>query len=77
MAESLRKISMNRFKYIVLIALLTSFSGISVGAIEKNSYIEAIRWYYKEAFQDIKPARAVSSWMVPFDTRNRHDIPVL
>ena len=68
------KISLNRFKYAVLIALLTSFSCMSVRAIDKNSYIEASRSYYKEAFQDIKPARVVSSWMVPFDTRNRYDI---
>jgi len=68
------KISMNQFKYAVLIAILTTFACLSVRAIDKNSYIASTHLYYKEAYLDSKPARMVSSWMVPFDTRNRYDI---
>ena len=65
---------MNRLKYPLLIAILSTFACISVRAIDKNSYIESTRSYYKEAYLDSKPTRVVSSWMIPFNTRNRYDI---
>jgi len=65
---------MNRFKYHILIVLLTSFTCMSVRAIEKNSYIASTRSYYKNVYNDTKPALVVSSWMVPFDTKDRYDI---
>jgi len=65
---------MNRLKFAILVAILTTIACISVRAIDKNSYIEATRSYYKEAYLDSKPARMASSWMVPFDTRNRYEL---
>ena len=68
---------MNRLKFAILVAILTTIACISVRAIDKNSYIEATRSYYKEAYLDSKPARMASSWMVPFDTRNRYELPTI
>jgi len=65
---------MIRLKHTVTVILLIMLSGVTARAIDKNSYIGATRLYYKEAYQDSKPAKAVSSWMVPFDTHNRYDI---
>jgi len=65
---------MRELKYTVTLVLLSILSGVTVRAIDKNSYIEATRSYYKDAYRDIKPASVVGSWMVPFDTPNRYDI---
>jgi murein DD-endopeptidase MepM/ murein hydrolase activator NlpD len=65
---------MKRVKCQIVIVLLTSFAWLSVGAVGRHSYIEATRSYYKNGYTDIKPARVVSSWMVPFDTKDRYDI---
>lgn len=64
---------MSRYRHII-IAVLIALTSATVRAIDKNSYIEATRLYYKEAYQAIKPAELVSSWMVPFDVSNRYDI---
>ena len=65
---------MSRLKYPLTFALIVMLSGVAVRAIDKDSYIEATRLYYKEAYLECKPASVVSSWMVPFDTPNRYDI---
>jgi murein DD-endopeptidase MepM/ murein hydrolase activator NlpD len=65
---------MSRLKYVISVAILAMLSGIAVRAIDKNSYIEATRSYYRDAYRECKPAKVVSSWMVPFDTANRYDI---
>ena len=65
---------MSRCKLTIIIVILIALTGVAARAIDKNSYIGATRSYYKEAYQDIKPAAVVSAWMVPFDTHNRYDI---
>ena len=65
---------MSRLRYVVTVAILVMLSGIAVRAIDKNSYIESTRSYYKKAYRDIKPGKVVNGWMVPFDTGNRTDI---
>ena len=61
-------------KHTIIIAILIALTVVAARAIDKNSYIGATRSYYKEAYQDSKPAKVVSSWLVPFDTPNRYDI---
>jgi murein DD-endopeptidase MepM/ murein hydrolase activator NlpD len=65
---------MSGLKHAVIVGILVMLSGVTVQAIDKNSYIGATRSYYKESYLDCKPARVASSWMVPFDTPNRYDI---
>ena len=65
---------MKRFKPVITVVLFLMLSGIAVRAIDKNSYIESTRSYYKEAYRDTKPSIVVTSWMVPFDTKDRYDI---
>ena len=65
---------MSKCRHTIIIVILIGLTSISAQAIDKNSYIGATRLYYKEAYQDIKPAEVVSSWMVPFDVSNRYDI---
>ena len=63
-----------KIKHYIILAFLIALTSITAQAIDKNSYITATRSYYKEAYQDIKPAEVISAWMVPFDTTNRYDI---
>ena len=65
---------MSQLRYVLTVAIVAMLSGVAVRAIDKNSYIEATRSYYKSACTDIKPAHVVTSWMVPFDTKERYDI---
>jgi len=65
---------MSRLKIGISCVVLLMLSGREVQAIDKNSYIESTRSYYKEAYRDIKPAKVVNGWMVPFDVSNRYDI---
>ena len=65
---------MKRLKPAITVVFLLMLCAVVVRAIDKNSYIEATRSFYKNAYSDIKPARVVTSWMVPFDTNDRYDI---
>ena len=65
---------MSQLRYVLTVAIVAMLSGVAVRAIDKNSYIEATRSYYKDAYMDCKPAKVVSSWNTPFDTPNRYDI---
>jgi len=70
----LKHTDMSRLKIGISCVVLLMLSGREVQAIDKNSYIESTRSYYKEAYRDIKPAKVVNGWMVPFDVSNRYDI---
>lgn len=65
--------TMGRLKQIALIVIQMLAIGTSVFAIDKDSYIESTRLYYKDAYSNVKPTEIVSSWMVPFDVPNRYD----
>src|SRR5665647_502443 len=65
---------MSRCKLTIIIVILIALTGVTARAIDETGYIGATRLYYKEAYQDSKPAKVVSSWMVPFDVSNRYDI---
>lgn len=65
---------MRGLKHVIAAVILVMLPDVTVWAIDKNSYIEATRSYYKEAYRDSKSVSVVSSWMIPFDSPNRYDI---
>ena len=65
---------MKSLKPTITFLIILILSGVTVLAIDKSSYIESTRSYYKEAYQDSKPVKMVISWMFPFNTKDRYDI---
>lgn len=65
---------MHTLKKIIVSVFLIVLTTVAVKAIDKHSYIESTRLYYKDSYQDVNPSAVVSAWIVPFDTPNRTDI---